>query len=203
MWFKNLIFYRFVTPFTLSDEALAEQLSDKAFQLCGPLDHFSQGWSAPLGAKHDQLTFTTSHCTMVCMRKEEKVLPAAVVKEFVGSKVSDIEEQQMRKVGRKEREDIKDEILHDLLPRAFTRSAYTYAYIDRQNGWMIVDSASQKKADDLTTLLRKTLGSLAIELPTTNDMPTACMTHWLKEGNLPTGLNIEDECELKSPDENG
>jgi len=204
MWFKNLIFYRFMQPFTLSEDALQEQLNEKTFQLCGPLDQFSYGWSAPLGAKHEQqLTFTAGNCIMICARREEKVLPASVIKEFVNDKVVEIEDQQMRKVGRKEKDDLREEILHDLLPRAFTRSIYTYAYIDKQNGFLIVDSSSHKRAEDLTTLLRKCVGSLPIEPPTVTQSPSSTMTHWLKNDDIPSDLVIEDECELKSPDESG
>jgi len=204
MWFKNLIFYRFIQPFTLSEDALQEKLNDKRFQLCGPLDQSTFGWSAPLGAKHEQqLTFTAGNCIMLCARREEKVLPASVIKEFVNDKVVEIEDQQMRKVGRKEKDDIRDEILHDLLPRAFTRSVYTYAYIDTKTGFLVVDASSHKRAEDLTSLLRKCLGSLPIEPPTVTQSPTSVMTSWLKNDDIPSDLVIEDECELKSPDDSG
>ena len=203
MWFKNLIFYRFSQPFSLSDEALTEKLQPRAFQLCGAMDNFSYGWSSPLGANRDGLTFTASQCTMICARREEKVLPSSVVKEFVDAKVEELEEQQMRKLRKKERDEIRDEVMLDLMPRAFTRSIYTFAYIDRQNGLLIVDSSSHKRAEDLTTLLRKCLGSLPIEMPMVNHTPTVAMTSWISEGNIPADLIAQDECELRSPDENG
>lgn len=167
------------------------------------MDSFSYGWSSPLGNNADNLTFSSNQCTMICARREEKVLPSSVVKEFVDSKVAELEEQHMRKLRKKERDEIRDEILLDLMPRAFTRSIYTFAYIDRQNGLLIVDSPSHKRAEDLSTLLRKCLGSLPIELPMVNHTPTVAMSNWISEGNIPSDLIAEDECELRSPDENG
>ncbi len=129
MWFKNLHLYRLTKPFELSPEELHEQLTQKPFQPCAAIAPFSYGWISPLGRSSEQLTHAANGNIMVCARKEEKVLPAAVVREFVTERVVAIEEEQGRTLRRKEREEIRNEVFLDLLPRAFTRSSYTYAYL--------------------------------------------------------------------------
>jgi recombination associated protein RdgC len=126
-----------------------------------------------------------------------------VVNELLQEKISDAEDKQGRKLSKKDRTTIKDELIFELLPKAFTFSRKTYAYIDPQGGWVIVDAASAKAAEDLLSLLRKCLGSLpAMPLNTVNK-PTAVLTEWLSSQQTPDDLTVEDECELRSPEEAG
>jgi recombination associated protein RdgC len=140
---------------------------------------------------------------MLCGKKEEKVLPSAVVNEMVQEKISDAEEKQGHKLSKKERSAIKDELIFELLPKAFTFSRKTYAYIDAKGGWLIVDAASAKSAEDLLSHLRKCLGSLPAVPLSTMENPSLVMTGWLLNGRAPEDIVIEDECELRSPEEEG
>ncbi len=201
MWFKNLIAYRFLSPFETSAEALEEQLQQGTFTPCGKRDLSQYGWVSPLSSSQ-QLCHSANGFLMVCARKEEKLLPASVIKELVDDKVSLIEEAEARKVYRKERDGIKEEILFDCLPQAFTRSSRTFAYIDPRNGWLVVDAASSKKAEELTSYLRETLGSLPIALPQLNNSIPITLTQWLTE-TPPAGFVLGEECELREAGEDG
>ena len=203
MWFKNLRLYRLTKPFTLSSEALHEQLTAKAFHPCGNISPFSYGWVPPLGRHGELLTHGANGYIMVCARREEKVLPASVVREIVMEKVTAIEEQEARTVRRKERDQIKDEVLLDLLPRAFSRSTHTFAYLAPKDGWLVVDAASATKAEDLVSLLRESVKGLSVVLPSLNTPPTRELTGWLSSQTAPAGFVIEDQCELRDPKEEG
>jgi len=52
-------------------------------------------------------------------------------------------------LSKKERTEIKDELIFDLLPKALYLFTQIYAYIDPKGGWLIVDAASAKSAEDL------------------------------------------------------
>jgi recombination associated protein RdgC len=140
---------------------------------------------------------------MLCGKKEERVLPASVVNEMMQEKILETEEQQGRKLSKKERTAIKDELIFELLPRAFTFSNKTYAYVDPKGGWLIVDAASAKKAEDLLSSLRKSLGSLPAVPLNTIEKPIKVMTEWLVNNQPPDDIIIEDECELRAPEEAG
>ena len=112
---------------------------------------------------------------MMCACREEKILPASVVSEIVAERAAEIEDEQGRSLGRKERERLRDEVIHELMPRAFSRSIRTYAYIDPRQGYLVVDVASTKKVEDLLSLLRESLGSLSVTIPKTNDSPSLIM----------------------------
>ncbi len=204
MWFKNLALYRFTEPFTLTADQLEEKLSDKKFRPCGSHEEFSLGWTSPIGNATEQLIHASNGFIMLCLKKEEKVIPAAVINEMLQEKVSGKEDQEARKLSKKECSTLKDELIFELLPRAFSFSKKTYAYIDPKGGWIIVDAASAKKAEDFLSHLRKCLGSLPVVPVNTIDKPVVIMTQWLANQNsVPKDLLIEDECELRSTEDEG
>jgi recombination associated protein RdgC len=203
MWFKNLQLLLLNEDFTHTQDALEEALARDRFRPCGPLETGVQGWHPPLGADSEQLSFVGNGCFLLCLRREEKILPASVVNEVLADKVQQLEQEEARDVGRKERKQLKDEVFLDLLPRAFTRSSLTYAYVDPQKRWIVVDAASPKKAEDLVSLLRKSLGSLPARPLLVKQAPPEVMTRWLEGGDLPAGFEIADQCELRDLDEEG
>jgi len=203
MWFKNLAVYRFTEPFSLSPDELQQQLAQQPFKPCGGHDQYSFGWTSPLGKSAEALVHAANGCMMVCAKKEEKVVPATVINEMLAERIDEIEEREARKLPAKERSRLKDELIFDLLPRAFSFSKKTYAYIDSRGGWLIVDAASAKKAEDLLSNMRKCLGSLPVVPIGAGLKPSGLMTVWLTTQATPADLQIEDECELRSPEEEG
>ncbi|MCB1734300.1 MAG: recombination-associated protein RdgC [Gammaproteobacteria bacterium] len=203
MWFRNLALYRFSTPFTLNAEQLDDQLAAKATRPIGALEPSVMGWAPPLGRESNLLVHATGRYRMICARKEEKIMPAAAVNEVLAARVQEIEDKEGRKVRGKERANLKDEVIFDMLPRAFSKSSQSFAYIDPKGEWLIVDAGTPKKAEEITSLLRETLGSLPIAPLSVATAPSAVMTGWLTVGGVPPEFNIEDECELRDPGEDG
>ena len=203
MWFKNLQVYRFTRPLNLTVEQLEGYLESLAFTPCGSQDMSRFGWTPPLGKFGRALTHSASGHILLCARKEEKMLPGTVIKEMLAEKVESIEFEQGRALKKKEKEALKDELLHTLLPRAFSRATNTFAWINAADGLLIVDASSTKKADDVLALLRKSIGSLPVVPVALKNPPEITMTEWLQEGNLPAAFTLEDESELRSAMEHG
>ncbi|MEN8213910.1 MAG: recombination-associated protein RdgC [Pseudomonadota bacterium] len=203
MWFKNLFLYRFTQPFTLSADTLDQKLAGKAFQPVDKLSLYSTGWTEPLGHEGEQLVHTTNGYMMICLRKEEKILPPAAVREILDARALEIEQRDNRKIRGKERSALRDEVLLDMMPRAFTKNSRIYAYIDPRGGWLVVDAASVNRADEFVASLREAIEQLhAVPLAMASD-PSVMMTTWLDAGAAPAGFEIEDECELRDPVEDG
>ncbi len=202
MWFRNLQIYQLTDTFTLSAEELHETFQENAFKPCQGLDKHRIGWTTPLGKHGEQLVHSTNGCLMVCMRREDRILPASVVRDAIEEKVDEIEAKESRTVGRKEKSDIKEEVIVDLLPRAFTKSNRSYAYIDPKNNWVILNCATSNKAEEMLTLIRDSLGSFKVRPLAVNNAPSAIMTDWIKN-EAPADVEVTDECELKEPVENG
>ena len=203
MWFKNLCLYQFEQPFTLTPEQLDEKLAQDSFNPCGRLEMGSAGWVPPVGEEGAPLVFTAGGYLMVCLKEQNKLLPASVIRETLAERVSEREEQDGRKLRKKEKDRLKDEVVVDLLPRAFARSKRGYAYIDPQGGWLVADAASWRQAEELTERLRSALGTLPIAPPKLDTAPQSIMTDWLYHERLPSDFALGDECVLTDPQVEG
>ncbi|MCE2594393.1 MULTISPECIES: recombination-associated protein RdgC [Motilimonas] len=203
MWFKNLQIYRFTRPFEHTIEALENTLTDFEFAPCGSQDVSKFGWVKPLGKFGQTLTHGADGNILLCVKKEEKMLPGPVIKDMVEERALALEETQGRALKKKEKDALKEDIIMELLPRAFSRTSQTFAWISPKSDLLVVDASSAKKAEELIALLRKCLGSLPVVPLSLTTPPELTMTDWLNEGNIPAGFNIEDEAELRSALEHG
>ena len=203
MWFKNLQIYRFTRPFELDADQLETMLETVAFTPCGSQDMSKFGWVSPLGKQAQALVHEAAGQLLLCTRKEEKMLPSTVVKDALQDKVEALEAEQGRALKKKEKEGLKDEILMNLLPRAFTRHSQTSVWINPADGYLVVDAGSAKKADDVLALLRKCIGSLPVIPVALKTPPEITMTEWLNASATPAGFELEDEVELRSALEHG
>jgi len=195
--FKNVRLYRLEEASAIDADGLEQRLSARRFHPCGPLQVASLGWYPPLGEQTQALSHAGNGCIALCARRQERLLPAAVVGEALDERVTDLEEREARTVGRRERRQLREEVLLDMLPRAFTRSLRIHAYLDLVAGWMLVDAAGEKGTEELVGLLRETLGSFRVRPPRPKNPPTALMTRWVATGELPAGLMLGDVCELR------
>lgn len=202
MWFKNLALFRFTSPFGPTFEELETKLEERRFRPCGRTDPLSVGWFPPTGQEAMPLTHVIGGFALMCLKKEEKILPASVINETLSERASELEAREGRKIGKREKMELRENIVRELLPQAFSHARKTYAYIDRQGGWLVVDSASGKKTDELTSVLRESLGELPVAFPNPVERPAAVMTRWLAEG-APPDIVVEQECELRAEDEDG
>ncbi|MBA4822507.1 recombination-associated protein RdgC [Pantoea ananatis] len=203
LWFKNMMVYRLNRDIPLSADDMEKQLEAFTFSPCGSQDMSKTGWVAPMGNRSDALTHVNNGQIVICARKEEKILPSPVVKQALEAKIDKIEAEQSRKLKKTEKDSLKDEVLHSLLPRAFSRFSQTYMWIDTVNNLIMVDCASAKKAEDTLALLRKSLGSLPV-VPLTLESPIELtLTEWVRSGDVPAGFALMDEAELKAILEDG
>lgn len=203
MWFKNVRAYRLTQPFTQTPEQLGEQLQQRGFAPCTPSQPMSMGWVPPVGGEDAALVHAADGRFLLKLKREEKLLPSTVVREQLEERVAEVEQQEARKVYRKERLDLKDQIIQDCLPRAFSRSSAVHAYIDLRAKWIFVDSASASRAEELLNLMRDCIGSFPVVLPQVNNAPLTTMTNWLLHSNLPEGFELGTECELRELGEDG
>lgn len=203
LWFKNVMVYRLTRDLDVTAEQMEQQLAANAFTPCGSQDMAKSGWVAPMGAKSDALTHTAGDQILVCIRKEEKMLPSSVVKQELQGKIEQLENEQSRKLRKTEKDALKDEVMHTLMPRAFSRFSQTSLWLDTANGLVMVDAASAKKAEDCLALLRKSLGSLPV-VPLALEKPIEMtLTEWVRGGEPAEGFVIQDEAELKALLEDG
>jgi len=200
MFFRNLTLFRF-SPVVADDlKRLDEVLGEHRLRPCGPLEMFTKGFVPPVGRGDEApLTLAVKHCTWLTVGGEDKLLPAAVVNDELQRKVRKIAEEEGRKVGGRERKRLKEDLLTELLPRAFVRSSRLSAYVDTKHGWLVLDTSSRKSAENALSQIREALGSFPAVPLAPEEGPRVLMTDWLANGKLPAGLALGDECELRDP----
>ncbi|MET1255078.1 recombination-associated protein RdgC [Aliikangiella maris] len=198
MWFRNLHLYRLSKSFELSADELAEKLDDKRFQPCGRQAEESVGWISPIHRERDYLIHAGGGAVLICMRREQKVIPASAVKEAVEEKVKAVGESMGRKVYSKEKQSIKEDIISQMLPKAFVRSTHIWAYIDIKRNYLVLNAGSASVADKFFELLVETIGSFGAIKLVSEENPALILNHWLEEG-LPDGWELTGDYELKDP----
>jgi recombination associated protein RdgC len=200
MFFRNLTLFRFSPTVAADLQRLDEALGNFKLRRVGPLELFTRGFVPPVSSDGDSgsLTLNENGCCLATLGGEDKLLPPAVVTDALRRKVQKIADGEGRKVGGRERKRIREDLLMELLPRAFVRSTRISAYADL-DGWLVIDTASRKPAETVLTCWREALGSFPAVPLAPQEPARLLLTAWLSTGKLPTGFSLGDECELRDP----
>lgn len=196
MWFKNLQFYRLPAGWSMSAEVLEEQLARKRFQPCGSQDQETRGWVSPHAG--ETLVHRVGDQWLIALGSEQRLLPSSVVKQEAEERAEEIAARQGYKPGRKQMKELRDQVMQEFLPRAFTRRKKVFAWIDPVNGWLGIDAPSQARAEDVLEALRQALETLPLSLVRTERSPASAMADWLAGGEAPDGFTIDQDCELRA-----
>lgn len=203
MWFRNLTVFH-LTDFGIREpEALHERLAGQGFRPCLGQEAVTAGWVSPVGPDYTSLVHTVGHCHLLCLQVQEKLLPASVVREALDERVAEAEGREQRRLRRRERDALRDEVMATLLPRAFTRTRRNYGYLDLDRDWLVLDTASRKTVEQFTGLLRKALGSLPVAPLSVSRPPSLVLADWLRSGQVPQGFELGDSCELRAAGDDG
>ena len=203
MWFRNARPYRLPGRLGIDASELSQRLSRRPFQPCRPSQPVSSGWVAALSDDASDFVHKSADYWLIRLQREERLLPASVIRREVNSRIQEIQAVQGRRVQRKERLDIVDEVTQDLMPRAFTKAQHLEALINDREGWVWVNTASAARAEELLSLLREGLGNLPVVIPDTQKSPVIVMSQWLLKGGLPEGLSLGGDVDLEDPQKEG
>lgn len=212
MFFRNLTFFRFPTavgsvmPSSIGaaiDEALDEALPECALKPVGPLAMASRGFVSPYGRDSEVFTQRLAGVVGICVGGEDKILPAAVVNDLLSKKIAEVMEQQGLAPGGKSRKQIKEDLLVELLPRAFVQPSRTSAYLDFKRGFICIDHTSRKVAEQVVSEVRHAVGSFPAIPLNAEVAPRAILTGWLAGEPLPEGLSLGSDCELREAGDSG
>lgn len=196
MWFRNLQVFRLPKNWDCDPVSLEEQLSRHVLQSCGATDPSSVGWIPP--REGGTFLHSLNHQWLLALGVEQRLLPASVVKQFVNDRARTIEENEGRRVGRRELRELRESMTGELLPRAFIRKRTTYGWIDPINGWLVIDAAAPAKAEEFVEHLHKSFEGLPVRLLKLVQSPSAAMTGWVADGEAPAGFTIDQDMELRS-----
>lgn len=195
MWFRNLQAYS-ITSGNITLNSLEEALSQHTLQQCMQMEMQSRGWVVP---REEQQNFVHAYGQqwLIAFGVEKKLLPAGVINQHAKNRITQIEQMQGYKPGKKQVRDIKEATIIELLPRAFAQRHKTYAWIDAVKNRLVIDTASANKAEELVEGLIKSVHGFTLAPMETKISPSSAMTRWLSDDDLPSTFTIDRDCELQ------
>ncbi len=202
MFLRNLTMFRFPTSTDFSE--VATLLPQVTLKPVGPLEMASRGFISPFGIEEKELLSHSAGAFLwLTVGGEERILPGAVVNNELAKKIAHIEEHEGRRPGGRERKLMKDDLLHELLPKAFVKTSRTDVFLDTQRGVAFVDTSGRKTGENLISDIRGLLGSFPAMPLNAEVAPRSVLTGWIVGEALPPGLSLGEEAELKDPAEGG
>ncbi len=199
--FKNALIYRISGWTPPPSQEIETRLDAGRFLECGATQLESAGWVEPRGEKHGALMEGVGGQLILKLCTERKAVPTQVVKTQLEQQLDQIEADTGRRPKGKRAKELKDDIVHGLLPRAFPKRAHTLVWIDPRASLVVIDAGNVKAGDRIVSLLVELLGGgITLTLLQTASSPATAMADWLKERAAPGGFSIDRECELKQPD---
>lgn len=191
MWFKQ------VTPFRVFElpekRYLDESLGNSWFTELQGLGWFTEGFTHP-SAFSDRAVSEAEKTMLIALKREEKVLPSAAIKHKLDEQVVKIQTAEGRNVGRREKHELREAIIDDLLPKALIKSSRTYGLFAGE--WLFVDTANRRKAENLLAKLREALGGLPAQQPVPRQSPASLMTNWLLQGEAQGRFVLDSDVTL-------
>lgn len=203
MFFRALTFFLF--PAMLDLEDLEGQLIDAKLRPIGPNQLSTRGFVSPFGRGNMCYVHSQSQYHWITLGGEDRLLPPAVLAEELSKRITLAEAEQGRKLGGRARKRLREDVIMELLPRAFLRPMRLNAMLDMRHGFIAIDTSTRKAAESLVSELRNALGSFPA-LPLNPEASVrATLSDWIANEFtvLPKGLTIGDECVLKDPSDSG
>ncbi|HAS6258259.1 TPA: recombination-associated protein RdgC [Vibrio vulnificus] len=195
---KNAMVYRHNLGFSFDLEKLEEQTKEFAFTPCGETDKQKFGWTPPLGEATTNFVHRCEQYALIMAKKEVKQVPSDVIQKALNDKVEALEKEKGRPMRKKEKDALKDDLMIELLPRAFSRYTYFSVFLNTKSNLVVVDTSTFKAAEDVLALLRKTIGSLPVVPAVPVKAIENTMTEWVKEGTVPSGFTLQHDIKLTS-----
>ena len=180
---------------------IEEALDAERFVPCGASQEKAIGWVEPRGEAHGPLVAAVGGQRILKLKIETKGVPGSVVTRKAKERSADIESATGRKPGKKEMKEIKEDVKMSLMPMAFSKEASVLVWIDTTSQLLVMDAGSQAKADEVVTMLVRSLAGLSVTLINTQMSPQSAMASWLMTQESPAAFSVDRECELKAADE--
>jgi len=219
MFFKNATLFRIAPAILQGIVAASEQRAEQSFEMrapllaeglaectlkpIGPLELSTYGFVPPFGDDTEALMQNIGNNVLVTLAGEHKIMPPSSINALLKKKCDDLEAKEGRRPGGRTRKRLKDEIITELLPKALTKPSRTSAILNTEHGFIAVDTTSRKVAEQVVSEIRRALGSFPA-LPLNAEVaPRSVLTNWVAGEELPEGLSMGDEVELRDPTDGG
>ncbi|KTD60430.1 recombination associated protein [Legionella sainthelensi] len=196
MWFNNALIYQYQQDDTCD---LTVSLTENILKPCPPHARFVYGW-LPLIA--DEMIQEIAGSSLICLGKEERLLPRGVINKMLAERVQLLETQQGRMVKRAEKAQMAEDIEFELLPKSFCVQKRLLAILDSSSKRIIINTSSPNQAAQLTSFLRKSVAGISIEPLSHTENLALRFAEWIHSPEtLPQHFQLASDCLLFSLDD--
>jgi recombination associated protein RdgC len=203
--FSNLILFRVEADWPQALTQFQDALVQEMFSPCGATQQKATGWVPPRGQAHGEFAESVSGQWIAKFVIETKAVPADALRRRVDELAQQIEATTGRAPGKREKKDLREDALLELLPHAFPKQASNWVWFDPETRILALDAGSPARADEITTSLTRVAGSgFSLRLIQTQSTPQSVMAHWLSSEEpdaMPSEFALGRECELKGSGE--
>lgn len=133
-------------------------------------------------------------------RLDQKIIPGSVVKAELAKRVKEVQAEAGRKVGKKEKADLRFMILDELAARALVRTTLITLYHHTETNFLIVPTTNKKLAEAAVHELVMAVGSVKTTTINVNGVSsglTARLKAWLAEGEFDLDVSPVNEVILE------
>ena len=128
-------------------------------------------------------------------------MPSRTIKAELAKRLDKIEADTGRRPKGKKSKELKEDLVHELLPRAFPARSSLPVWISLERKLIVVGAGGTSAADAAGTLLVELFGGdVSLRMVQSAEAPATCMAVWLKDREAPADFTIDRQCELKQPD---
>lgn len=135
------------------------------------------------------------------VRIDQKLLPGSIVKAEVNKVAKQVEVDTGRKPGKKERAEIKETLMVEMLEHALVRTTVVTCYHHTTTNFLIIPTTNKKLAQQIVSLLVNSVGSVKTTTINVADVKgglTARLKQWLDgDAEAFSGLSPVNEVQLE------
>lgn len=200
MWFKNLLVYRITKGGNAYDPGEFEaRLDARPVSNPGPISMKSTGWADLSARTSERRILAVGGQILICFGAAERQLPPAVIKSELKARQKAVAADQGFPVGKRQHRELKQKVTDELMPKALIKVRTTQAWIDFPAGYLVVNTSSPARGEEVVDLLRETHPELKIKQLDTEHSAQSAAAAWMKS-DAPGRFTLEDQVELQAGD---
>lgn len=160
MFFKNITFFHLLPNLIHNADQIKEAVEKLLYTPLLPSEEVGEGWYPVASEK--ETVYTHGNHVLLCVRMAKKLLPASILKERTAQAIQELERRQDYSVGKQKRQEIKEQVRLSLLKQAFSSEKDVHLWINLDERYVAINSASKSQLDAVLSLLGKTFASFPL-----------------------------------------
>lgn len=204
--YKNARVYRVMQGdiYTENNFAFLNQVArEAAFVALTGQEQIRMGFVQPYPEATNSYMYFEHGCIFFAIKTQWKDIPASALLDILNPRLKVEENSLGRALTKREKAELKEAVLQELMPRALAKSKVLQGYIDITHSLVVLNTSSSNDAEMALSLLRKVVGSMPAVPWLDGHLLGNCLNLWALDKDLPQNLIRGHATSFKAPDECG